>query len=140
MRRALTSGMATLTALCCDEATGVLCSRLRDQGFDVSWLYMDDLRHRRIAPEALASAEPPDGILDDFDEPVDESLWLLTLFRSLPGMESVPVVLLRTAQTPLPPLDGPGIAAVLTRPCEATLARAIIEAALRGSRGLDETA
>jgi len=71
---------------------------------------------------------------------MDESLLLPTLFRSLPGMESVPVVLLRTAQTPLPPLDGPGIAAVLTRPCEATLARAIIEAALRGSRGLDETA
>src|SRR5262245_55792746 len=47
------------------------------------------------------------------------------------------LVLLRTAQTP-PPLDGPGIAAVLTRPREATLARAIIEAALRGSRGLDE--
>jgi DNA-binding response OmpR family regulator len=132
--------MATLAALCCDEATVVLCSRLRDQGFEVSWLYMDDLRHGRVEPEALASAEPPDAILYDLDEPVDESLLLLTLFRSLPGMDAVPVVLLRTAQTPLPPLDGPGIAAVLTRPCEASLARTIIEAALRGSRGLDEAA
>ena len=46
--------MATLTALCCDEATVVLCSRLRNLGFDVSWLYMDELRHGRIEPEALA--------------------------------------------------------------------------------------
>jgi len=50
-------------------------------------------------------------------------------------------VLLRTAQMPLPPLDAPGIAAVLTRPCEAALARTIIEAALRdGVDGLDEAA
>src|SRR5262247_3594345 len=72
--------MATLTALCRDEATVVLCSRFRDQGFDVSWLYMDDPRRGRIEPEALASAEPPDGILRDLDEPVDESMLLLTLF------------------------------------------------------------
>jgi len=130
----------TLTALCCDEATIVLCSRLRDQGFDVAWLYMDDLRHGRIEPEALAGGEPPDLLLYDLDEPVDESLLLLTLFRSLPGMGAVPVVLLRTAQTPLPPLDGPGIVAVLTRPCEAALARTIIDAALRDGHGLDEAA
>src|SRR5256885_595351 len=115
--------MATLTALCCDEATVVLCSRLRKLGFEVSWLYMDELRHGRIEPEALADSDPPDAILYDLDEPVDESLLLLTLFRSLPGMGAVPVVLLRTAQMPLPPLDAPGIAAVLTRPCEAALAR-----------------
>jgi CheY-like chemotaxis protein len=132
--------MPTLTALCCDEATVVLCSRLRNQGFDIAWLYMDDLRHGRIEPEALAGGEPPDLILYDLDEPVDESLLLLTLFRSLPGMGGVPVVLLRTAQTPLPPLDGPGIVAVLTRPCEAALARTIIDAALRDGRGLDEAA
>jgi CheY-like chemotaxis protein len=132
--------MPTLTALCCDEATIVLCSRLRDQGFDVAWLYMDDLRHGRIEPEALAGGEPPDLLLYDLDEPVDESLLLLTLFRSLPGMGAVPVVLLRTAQTPLPPLDGPGIVAVLTRPCEAALARTIIDAALRDGHGLDEAA
>jgi CheY-like chemotaxis protein len=132
--------MTKLTALCCDEATVVLCSRLRDQGFGVSWLYLDDLRHGRIEPETVAAAEPPDVILYDLDEPVDESLLLLTLFRSLPGMEGVPVVVLRTAQTVLPPLDAPGIAAVLTRPCEPTLARTIIEAALRGGRGLDEAA
>ena len=130
----------TLTALCCDEATIVLCSRLRDQGFDVAWLYMDDLRHGRIEPEALAGGEPPDLLLYDLDEPVDESLLLLTLFRSLPGMGAIPVVLLRTAQTPLPPLDGPGIVAVLTRPCEAALARTIIDAALRDGHGLDEAA
>jgi CheY-like chemotaxis protein len=130
--------MATLTALCCDEATVVLCSRLRNLGFEVSWLYTDELRHGRVEPEALAAAEPPDLILYDLDEPVDESLLLLTLFRSLPGMGSVPVVLLRTAQTPLPPLDGPGVVAVLTRPCEPALARTIIDAALRD--GLDEAA
>jgi len=45
--------MPTLTALCCDEATVVLCSRLRKLGFEVSWLYMDELRHGRIEPEAL---------------------------------------------------------------------------------------
>lgn len=134
------TGMTTLTALCCDEATVVLCSRLRDQGFSVSWLYLDDLRHGRIEPEALAGGEPPDVILYDLDEPVDESLLMLTLFRSLPGMAGVPVVLLRTVQTPLPPLDVPGVAAVLTRPCEPRLARTIIEAALRGGRGLDEAA
>ena len=71
---------------------------------------------------------------------MDESLLLLTLFRSLPDMDNVPVVLLRTAQTPLPPLDGPGIVAVLTRPCEAALARTIIDAALRDGQGLDEAA
>ena len=131
--------MATLTALCCDEATVVLCSRLRNLGFEVSWLYMDELRHGRIEREALASSDPPDLILYDLDEPVDESL-LLTLFRSLPGMGAIPVVLRRTAQTPLPPLDGPGIVAVLTRPCEAALARTIIDAALRGGHGLDEAA
>ena len=131
--------MATLTALCCDEATVVLGSRLRNLGFEVSWLYMDELR--RIEPEALADSDPPDLILYDLDEPVDESLRLLTLFRSLPGMGAVPVVLLRTAQMPLPPLDAPGIVAVLTRPCEAALARTIIEAALRdGVDGLDEAA
>jgi len=133
--------MATLTALCCDEATVVLCSRLRNLGFEVSWLYMDELRQGRIEPEALASSDPPDLILYDLDEPVDESLLLLTLFRSLPGRGGVPVVLLRTAQMPLPPLDGPGIVAVLTRPCEPALARTIIEAALRdGVDGLDEAA
>jgi CheY-like chemotaxis protein len=133
--------MATLTALCCDEATVVLCSRLRKLGFEVSWLYMDELRHGRIEPEALAESDPPDLILYDLDEPVDESLLLLTLFRSLPGMGAVPVVLLRTAQMPLPLLDAPGIVAVLTRPCEAALARTIIEAALRdGVDGLDEAA
>jgi len=133
--------MATLTALCCDEATVVLCSGLRNLGFEVSWLYMDELRHGRIEPEALASSDPPDLILYDLDEPVDESLLLLTLFRALPGMGGVPVVLLRTAQMPLPPLDGPGIVAVLTRPCEPALARTIIEAALRdGVDGLDEAA
>ena len=42
----------------------------------------------------------------DVEAPVDESLLLLTLFRSLPGMDAVPVILLRTAQTPVPPLDG----------------------------------
>ena len=133
--------MPTLTALCCDEATVVLCSRLRKLGFEVSWLYMDELRHGRIEPEALADSDPPDLILYDLDEPVDESLLLLTLFRSLPRMGAVPVVLLRTAQTPLPPLDAAGIVAVLTRPCEAALARTIIEAALRdGVDGLDEAA
>ena len=132
--------MPTLTALCCDEATIVLCSRLRDQGFDVAWLYMDDLRHGRVEPEALAGGEPPDLLLYDLDEPLDESLLLLTLFRSLPGMGAVPEVLLRTAQTPLPPLDGPGIVVVLTRPCEAALARTIIDAALRDGHGLDEAA
>ena len=110
--------MATLTALCCDEATVVLCSRLRNLGFEVSCVVL----------------------LYDLDEPVDESLVLLTLFRSLPGMGGVPVLLLRTAQTPLPPLDAPGIVAVLTRPCEAALARTIIDAALRDSQGLDEAA
>jgi len=133
--------MATLTALCCDEATVVLCSRLRNLGFAVSWLYVDELRHGRIEPEALADSDAPDLILYDLDEPVDESLRLLTLFRSLPGMGAVPVVLLRTAQMPLPPLDAPGIVAVLTRPCEAALARTIIEAALRdGVDELDEAA
>jgi len=140
MRRATSIGMTALTALCCDEATVVLCSGLRDQGFDVSWLYLDDLRHGRVEPEVLVGDAPPDVLLYDLDEPVDESLLLLELFRSLPGMERVPVVLLRTTQTPLPPLDTPGVAAVLTRPCEATLARTIIEAALRGGRGLDEAA
>ena len=55
--------MATLTALCCDEATVVLCSRLRKLGFEVSWLYMDELRHGRIEPEALADSGPPDVLL-----------------------------------------------------------------------------
>jgi CheY-like chemotaxis protein len=132
--------MVTLAALCCDEATVVLCSRLRKLGFDVAWLYTDELRHGRIEAEALANCEPPDLILYDLDEPVDESLLLLTLFRSLPGMGGVPVVLLRTARTPLPPIDASGIVAVLTRPCEPALARTIIEAALRDNHGLDEAA
>jgi len=117
-----------------------LCSGLRGQGFEVAWLYTDELRHGRIEPEVLSGGEPPDLILYDLEEPVDESLLLLTLFRSLPDMDNVPVVLLRTAQTPLPPLDGPGIVAVLTRPCEAALARTIIDAALRDGQGLDEAA
>jgi CheY-like chemotaxis protein len=136
----MSSHMATLTALCSDEATIVLCSRLRRLGFDVGWLYADDLRQGRIGPEAFADVEPPDLLLYDLDEPVDESLMLLTLFRSIPGMADVPVVLLRMDKTRLPPLDAPGIAAVLTRPCEAGLARTIIEAALRDGRGLDEAA
>src|SRR3989440_12618711 len=49
---AAAGSMPTLTALCCDEATVVLCSRLRKLGFEVSWLYMDELRHGRIEPEA----------------------------------------------------------------------------------------
>jgi hypothetical protein len=132
--------MVTLTALCCDEATVVLCSRLRDQGFHVSWVYIDDVRHGRIEPEALTDRDTPDVLLYDLDEPVDESLLLLTLFRSLPGMDTVPVVLMRSAVTPLPPLDGPGIVAVLTRPCEPGLARTIIDSALHDGRGLDEAA
>ena len=63
--------MATLTALCWDEATVVLCSRLRNLGFEVSWLYMDELRHVRIEPEALAGSDPPDLVLSDLDAPVD---------------------------------------------------------------------
>ena len=132
--------MATITALCCDEATVVLCSRLRGHGYEVAWRYIDDVRHGRLDPEALAEADPPDLILYDIEAPVDESLLLLTLFRSLPGMDAVPVILLRTAQTPVPPLDGPGIVAVLTRPCEPALARTIIDAALRDGQGLDEAA
>jgi CheY-like chemotaxis protein len=132
--------MATLTALCCDEATVVLCSRLRHLGFDVTWLYVDELRHGRVQADAVAVSEPPDLILYDLDEPVDESLLLLELFRALPGMEALPVVLLRTAHIPLPLLDAPGIVAVLTRPCEPALAHTIIEAALREDPGLDEAA
>lgn len=132
--------MATLTALCCDEATVVLCSRLRKLGFDVAWLYVDELRHGRIEPAALAVSEPPDLILYDLEEPVDESLLLLALFRALPGMGDVPVLLLRTAQMPLPPLESPGIVGVLTRPFEPTVARTIIEAALRDDHGVDEAA
>jgi CheY-like chemotaxis protein len=132
--------MATLTALCSDEATIVLGSRLRRLGFDVGWLYVEDLRQGRIGPEAFADAEPPDLLLYDLDEPVDESLMVLTLFRSLPGMGEVPVILLRLDKTRMPPLDAPGIAAVLTRPCEPGLVRSIIEAALRADRGLDEAA
>jgi hypothetical protein len=136
----MTVDMATLTALCSDEATIVLCSRLRRLGFDVAWLYVDELRQGRIEPEAFAEAEPPDLLLYDLDEPVDESLMLLTLFRSLPRMADVPVVLLRMDETRLPPLDASGIAAGLTRPCETGLVRTIIEAALRDGPGLDEAA
>jgi CheY-like chemotaxis protein len=132
--------MATLTALCSDEATIVLCSRLRRLGFDVGWLYVEDLRQGRVGVEAFTDAEPPDLLLYDLDEPVDESLMVLTLFRSLPGMGEVPVVLLRLDKTRMPPLDVPGIAAVLTRPCEPGLARSIIDATLRADRGLDEAA
>ena len=132
--------MATLTALCSDEATVVLCSRLRKLGFEVAWLYVDELRNGLIEPEVLAAGDPPDLILYDLEEPVDESLLLLALFRALPGMSEVPVVLLRTAQTPIPPLEAPGILGVLTRPCEPTVARTIIEAALRDDLGLDEAA
>src|SRR5437867_10411978 len=85
-----TTGMAMITALCCDEATVVLCSGLRGQGFEVAWLYTDELRHGRIEPEVLSGGEPPDLILYDLEEPVDESLLLLTLFRSLPDMETCP--------------------------------------------------
>src|SRR5438034_10801896 len=92
---------------------------------------MDELRHGRIEPEALAGSDPPDLILYDLDAPVDASLLLLTRFRSLPGMGGVPVVLLRTAQTPLPPLDGPGIVAELPRACAPPLARPPVEAAAR---------
>ena len=50
--------MATLTALCCDEATVVLCSRLRNLGFAVSWLYMDKLRHGGSSPRRWPAAIP----------------------------------------------------------------------------------
>src|SRR5205823_4446242 len=65
------TGMATITALCCDEATVVLCSGLRGQGFEVAWLYTDELRHGRIEPEVLSGGEPPDLILYDLEEPLD---------------------------------------------------------------------
>jgi hypothetical protein len=130
--------MATITALCSDEATVVLCSRLRNMGYEVSWLYTEDLRQGRVEPEALVADGVPDVLLYDLDDPEDESLLLLTLLRSLPGMADRPVVLLRAPQTLLPALDGPGVAAILTRPCEAALARTIIDAALR--EGYDEEA
>ena len=130
--------MPTVIALCTDEATVVLCSRLRTLGYEVSWLYTEDLRHGRVEPEALIADGPPDVLLYDLDEPVDESLLLLMLCRSLPGMADRPVVLLRTPEMPLPPLDGPAVTAVLIRPCEAALAGTVIDTALR--EGLDEAA
>ena len=63
---------------------------------------------------------------------------VLLLLGAAPAAAGAPTDRLRTPQTPLPPLDGPGVVAVLTRPCEPALARTIIDAALRD--GLDEAA
>jgi CheY-like chemotaxis protein len=129
--------MPRLLALCADEATIVLCSRLADVGFHVTWAHMEDVRQGRVEPEALLGDDVPDVVLFDIDEPVDESLLLLTFFRSLPGMGAVPVILVHAEDTVVPESDAPGIAAVLTRPCAATVARGAIASAL-GDR-YDET-
>lgn len=128
---AVLSGMPRVMALCSDEATIVLCSRLADAGLHMMWAHTEDVLQGRIEPEALVGDDPPGLLLYDIEEPVDESLLLLTLFRSLPGMSAVPIVLVRGPQTAMPRLDSPGVAAVLTRPCEPALARAIITTALR---------
>jgi hypothetical protein len=127
--------MPTVMALCGDEATIVLCSRLADSGFQIVWAHTEDVRQGRVEPEALVGDEPPALILYEVDGPEDESLLLLTLFRSLPGMGSVPVVLVRGPETAMPPLDTPGVVAVLTRPCRPALAHTIITTALRDPYG-----
>jgi hypothetical protein len=118
-------------AICSDEATIVLCSRLADTGFRVRWARTVDVESGKVELEDLIADDTPDIVLYDVDDPVDESLLMLTVLRALPGMDAAPVVAVRGRETGMPPLDTPGIVAVLTRPCDVRLAGTVITTALR---------
>ncbi len=130
--------MLTVAVLSCDEPSVILCNRLRRAGLRTSGVYVQDLRSGAVDVGDFIADERPDLVVYDLEPPLQQSLEFLAYVRALPGMERVPLVLTREQSMPLPPLDVPNLAGVLTRPYDFAAARLVIHAALHF--GLDNAA
>jgi CheY-like chemotaxis protein len=138
MRRASELRMRTVAVLSCDEPSVILCNRLRRAGLRTSGVYIQDLRSGAVNVEEFVASEQPDLVVYDLEMPLQQSLKFLTYLRTLPGMDRVPFILTRHQSMPLPPLDMPNLAGLLTRPYDFTAARLVVHSALH--LGLDNAA
>jgi CheY-like chemotaxis protein len=130
MPRAFGSAMLTVAVVSCDEPSVILCNRLRRAGLRTSGVYVQDLRSGAVDPDEFIASEQPDLVVYDLDAPVQHSLKFLAYLRALPGMDRVPFILTRDQSMPLPPLDIPNLAGLLTRPYDFTAARLVVHSAL----------
>ncbi len=60
----------------------------------------------------------------------DEPSVILCNLRARPGVDRVPFILTRDRSMPLPPLDMPNLAGLLTRPYDFAAARLVVHSAL----------
>ena len=130
--------MRTVAVLSCDEPSVILCNRLRRAGLRTSGVYVQDLRSGAIDLAGFIANEQPDLVVYDLDQPLQQSLKYLARVQAVPGMDRVPFILTREQSTPLPPLDIPNLAGLLTRPYDFTAARLVVHGALH--LGLDNAA
>jgi CheY-like chemotaxis protein len=122
--------MRTVAVLSCDEPSVILCNRLRRAGLRTSGVYVQDLRSGAVNLDEFIASEQPDLIVYDLEVPVQQSLKFLSYLQTLPGMDRVPFILTRHESMPLPPLDIPNLAGLLTRPYDFTAARLVVHSAL----------
>ena len=122
--------MVTVAVVSCDEPSVILCNRLRRAGLRTSGVYVQDLRSGAVDPDEFVASERPDLVVYDLDLPLQESLRFLGYLRALPGMDRVPFILTRHRSMPLPPLDMPNLAGLLTRPYDFAAARLVVHSAL----------
>jgi hypothetical protein len=122
--------MLTVAVLSCDEPSVILCNRLRRAGLRTSGVYLQDLRSGAVNLEEFVASEQPDLVVYDLDPPLHQSLKFLAYVRALPGMDRVPFILTRHQSMPLPPLDMPNVAGLLTRPYDFAAARLVVHSAL----------
>ena len=122
--------MLTVAVVSCDEPSVILCNRLRRAGLRTSGVYVQDLWSGAIDPDEFIANEQPDLVVYDLGLPLQQSLKFLTYLRALPGMDRVPFILTRDRSMPLPALDIPNLAGLLTRPYDFTAARLVVHSAL----------
>ena len=122
--------MRTVAVLSCDEPSVILCNRLRRAGLRTSGVYVQDLWSGAIDPDEFIASEQPDLVVYDLYPPLQQSLKFLAYLRALPGMDRVPFILTRDRSMPLPALDIPNLAGLLTRPYDFTAARLVVHSAL----------
>jgi hypothetical protein len=122
--------MVTVAVVSCDEPSVILCNRLRRAGLRTSGVYVQDLRSGAVDPDEFVASERPDLVVYDLDPPLQQSLRFLAYLCTLPGMDRVPFILTRDRSMPLPPLDMPNLAGLLTRPYDFAAARLVVHSAL----------
>ena len=122
--------MLTVAVVSCDEPSIILCNRLRRADLRTCGVYVQDLRSGAVDPGEFIASEQPDLVAYDLDLPLQQSLKFLAYLRALPGMDRVPFILTRHQSMPLPSLQMPNVAGLLTRPYDFTAARLVVHSAL----------